>query len=244
MLTRRRVDLCCLQETRWRVDLCCLQETRWRGRSTRLVKGKDSIYKFFWSGDQSSFGGVGLAEKWVNNVISVTRYDHRCLQLRFLVGTIIVNVISCYAPQSGLSAEEKDIFYDKITSVVVAVPDKKILLIGGDFNVGVHNAGFEGVHRGNGYDAINQDELRILNFYVANKFAVASTLFQKNISRLITYSSGGNLTQIEILVKTSILKNIKDTKVISNKECIVQHKLLVCDYLCQQNLYKTHPHTT
>ena len=61
------------------------------------------------SGYQSGFGGVGitLAEMWVNNVISVTRYDHRCAQLRFLVGTINVNVISYYAPQSGLSGEDK-----------------------------------------------------------------------------------------------------------------------------------------
>ena len=61
------------------------------------------------SGYQSGFGGVGttLAEMWVNNAISVTRYDHRCSQLRFLVGTINVNVISCYAPQSGLSGQYK-----------------------------------------------------------------------------------------------------------------------------------------
>ena len=106
---------------RRKVDLCCLQKTRWRGESARLVKGKDSIYKFFRNGDQSGFESVGLmlAEKWVNNVISVARYDRRCFQLRFLVGTIIVNVISCYAPQSSLSAEEKD---------------EEILLIGGDCN--------------------------------------------------------------------------------------------------------------
>ena len=54
--------------TRRKVDICCLQETRWRGGSARLIKGKNTIYKFFWCGDQSGFGGVGmLAEKWVNN---------------------------------------------------------------------------------------------------------------------------------------------------------------------------------
>ena len=70
----------------WRkVDLCCLQETRWRGGSARLIEGNNTIYKFFWCGDQSGFGGVGimLSEKWVNNVNSVKRYDHRCLQLGF-----------------------------------------------------------------------------------------------------------------------------------------------------------------
>ena len=100
--------------TRRKVDLCCLQETRWRGGSARLIKGKNTIYKFFWCRDQSGFGGAGimLAQKWINNVISVKRYDHRCLQLRFLVGTVIVNVICCYAPQSGLSVDEKDTFYE------------------------------------------------------------------------------------------------------------------------------------
>ena len=55
-----------------------------------------------------------LAEKWFNNVIYVTRQDQCCLQLGFLVETILVNVISCYAPQSTSSAEEKHAFYNKI----------------------------------------------------------------------------------------------------------------------------------
>ena len=46
-----------------------------------------------------------LAEKWVNNVIFVKRYDHRWLQLHFLAGTSILNFICFYAAQSGLSAE-------------------------------------------------------------------------------------------------------------------------------------------
>ena len=41
--------------TRRKVDLCCLQETRWREGSARLVKEKYSIYKFFWSGNQWIF---------------------------------------------------------------------------------------------------------------------------------------------------------------------------------------------
>ena len=67
-----------------------------------------------------------LAENWVNKGISVPRYNHHCLQLRFLVGTIIVNVISCFTPQSSLSAEEKDAFYNTIISLVAAVPDKEM----------------------------------------------------------------------------------------------------------------------
>ena len=76
----------------------------------------------------------------------------------------------------------------------------------------------------------NQDGLHFLDFCVANKLAITNTFFHKNKSRLITFSSGGNHAQTDfILVTRAQLKNIKDTKVISSKEYITQHKLLVCD---------------
>lgn len=50
-----------------------------------------------------------LAEKYANNVIYISGLNKRCVELCFLVETIIVNVISCYAPQSALPAEEKGI---------------------------------------------------------------------------------------------------------------------------------------
>ena len=63
--------------TRWKVDLCCLQETRWKGESARLIKGNNTIYKFFlvW-GSVRFWRGWNNVNKWVNNVISVKRYDH------------------------------------------------------------------------------------------------------------------------------------------------------------------------
>ena len=147
--------------TWWKVDLCCLQETRWRGGSACLIKENNTIYKLICCGNQSGFGGgeIMLAEKWVNNVISVKRYDHCCLQLHFLVGKTILNVVCCYAPQSDLSAEEKDTFYERLFSVVASVPEEEMLVLGGDFNghVGEHSAGFKGVHGGSGYGMRNQD---------------------------------------------------------------------------------------
>ena len=75
------------------------------------------------------------------------------MQLRFLVGTTILNVIYCYAPRSSLSAEEKDSFYERIFSRVAPVPEEEMLVLGGGFNkhVGEHSAGFEGVHGGSGF---------------------------------------------------------------------------------------------
>ena len=95
--------------TQRKVDLCCLQETRWRWGFARLIKGNNTIYKFFDVGI-SQFWWSWYNEKWVNNVIFVKRCVHQCLQGRFLVGTTIVNVICCCAPQSSSSAEEKVTF--------------------------------------------------------------------------------------------------------------------------------------
>ena len=224
--------------SRRKVDICCLQETRWRGGSARKIQGRDSTYKFFWCGsDSSGFGGVGimLAEKWIDAVISVDRHNHRCLQLRLQIGTVIMNFICCYAPQTGLSSDEKDTFYDQVLSLVAAVPDDEFLLIGGDFNghVGESSGGFEDTHGGgHGYGIRNSDGVRMLDFCVANRLAIANTFFKKKHSRLITYSSGGADTQIDFLVvKRSNLRHVKNVNVVRTEECISQLKLLIGDIM-------------
>ena len=42
------------------VNLCCLQEVRWRGASARMIVGKESRYKVFWIGNEIGNGGVGI----------------------------------------------------------------------------------------------------------------------------------------------------------------------------------------
>ena len=137
-----------------------------------ILKEKTVCKNSFGVVDKSGFGGVGVmfAEKWIEAVLSVKRLNHCCMQIRFLVGTVIINVISCYAPQAGLSAEEKDEFYEQMINLVYSVPDEEMLLIGGDLNghVGENTVGFEDVHGGHGYGNQNPDGVRILDFCLAN----------------------------------------------------------------------------
>ena len=42
------------------VDLCCLQEVQWHGASARMIVGKDSCYKVFWIGNEIGNGGAGI----------------------------------------------------------------------------------------------------------------------------------------------------------------------------------------
>lgn len=37
--------------SRRRISVCAIQESRWKGQSARILSGKNSKYKFYWSGD-------------------------------------------------------------------------------------------------------------------------------------------------------------------------------------------------
>ena len=73
--------------TRRKVDLCCLQEIRGRSHGVRIIVGKDSRYKYFWSGNNEGSGGVGilLAEKWWEKVFEVQPVSDRILLVRMVL---------------------------------------------------------------------------------------------------------------------------------------------------------------
>ena len=54
--TRRRLDCGFLQETKWKGVLCPSQSRS----QVRWLKGKDSVYKVFWSGNSEGTNGVGI----------------------------------------------------------------------------------------------------------------------------------------------------------------------------------------
>ena len=230
--------------TRRNIDLCCMQEVRWRGASARHIIGKDSRYKFFWVGNNQGTSGVGvlLAEKWVDKVYDIKRVSDRIMLIKLLVGEVVLTVLSVYAPQTGLEESTKDAFYDSLQTVISELPDKEIVIPCGDWNghVGREAAGYEGVHGGSGYGERNADGDRVLEFAVANDFVIGNTFFVKRDSHLITYQSGNAKTQIDfILLRKRNLKMAKDIKVIPSEECVPQHKLLICELRLKTS--KPHP---
>ena len=51
--------------TRRNIDLCCVQEVRWRGASARHITGRDSRYKF--SGLATTKAQVALVCSWLRS---------------------------------------------------------------------------------------------------------------------------------------------------------------------------------
>ena len=111
-------------------------------------------------------------------------------------------------------------------------PADETLLVCGDFNghIGESSPVFNGVHGGFGYGNQNADGVRVLDFCAASNLSIANSFFRKTPNKFITYSSGGNCSQIDfILARRCMLKHVWNVTVINN--CIV----LYCIYLFVEN---------
>ncbi|XP_014678683.1 PREDICTED: uncharacterized protein LOC106818498 [Priapulus caudatus] len=166
--------------TRRRMDLCCLQETRWKMDGVKIIDGKDSRYKFFWSGNDKGTSGVGvlLAEEWWEKVFQVMRVSDRVLLVRMVIGRTVFAFICVYVPQVGLSDAEKNCLYQMLHSAVAKVPASEQLIICGDWNghTGAESTGFREVHGGQAIGQRNTEKERVLEFAVANKLVVSELL--------------------------------------------------------------------
>ena len=99
----------------------------------------------------------------------------------------------------------------------------------GDFNghVGKCAEGFEGIHGGYGIGKRNVEGRMLLDFCVQKELCVANTWYKKRDERKVTYSSGGNDTEIDfVLVGKKKRKYLRDVKVIPGE---LQHRLVVVD---------------
>ncbi|KAK6754467.1 hypothetical protein RB195_013457 [Necator americanus] len=115
-----------------RVDICCIQETRWKGSKAREL---DDDYKLIYHGTSNRNGvGIILNESFRNSVTAVDRLSDRLMAVKVDKGKVELRVVSAYAPQAGCSEEEKASFWEDLEQYVQSLESEEILLIGGDFN--------------------------------------------------------------------------------------------------------------
>ncbi|KAG9283636.1 craniofacial development protein 2-like, partial [Astyanax mexicanus] len=165
-------------------------------------------------------------------MVEVNRTSDRLMSIKIHSGEVVLQVISCYAPQTNCTYEEKDKFWEQLDAVIQSIGPEEHLVIGGDLNghVGSTRNGFHQYHGGQGYGTRNDDGQRILECAEAHNLAIVNTFFRKNAPHLITYSSGGRSTQIDyILVRRQDLKLTINAKVIPSESIGAQHRLLVSD---------------
>jgi len=219
--------------TRRRVNILCVQETKWSGQKAREVE--DTGYKLWYSGATATRNGVGIVidKSLKDGVVDIKRRGDRIILVKLLVGDLVLNIISAYAPQIGLDESVKRQFWEELDALVCSVPIGEKLFIGGDLNghVGSASIGFEGVHGGFGYGSRDQEGEGVLNFAMAYDLFIANTLFRKRASHLVTFSSGQHCSQIDfILARREDRRACLDCKVIPGECVVAQHKLVVATF--------------
>ncbi|KAK6756300.1 hypothetical protein RB195_014607 [Necator americanus] len=228
-----------------RVDICCVQETRWKGSKSReLGDGYKLIFIYHGTSNRNGVGII-LNESFRNSVTVVDRLSDRLMAAKVDTGEVELRVVSAYAPQVGCSGEEKVCFWEDLEQYVQSLEGEEVLLIGGDFNgyVGSRKDGFESCHGGYGYGARNDDGLRILEYVVASDMIIANTQYRKRKSHLITYTSGGRETQIDFrMLRRRDRRLLQNSKVIPTDHVAAQHHLLVMDLKISRPR-KRHPRT-
>ena len=230
-----RGRICQVVETlsRRKVDVCCIQETRYHGGNCRTIKCKERRYKLYWSRKDKGTAGVGVfvAEEWIEIVFEVQRVSHRIILVKLIVSQCVVTFLSVYAPQSGLSDEVKDLFFDQLRAVTARIPASEFLIPCRDWNSHVGRAGtrYREVHGGMGYGRLEPDVEgeRILEYTLAFDLLLGNTCFKRHDSHLIMYMSGNIAMQIDfILFCWTMRKLVTDVKVISGEEVALQHQLV------------------
>jgi exonuclease III len=143
--------------SRRRVSILCVQETKWKGQKAKEVE--NTGFKLWYSRTVANENGVDiLIDKTLKDgVVDVKRQGDRIILVELVLGDVVLNIISAYAPQVGLSESEKREFWEDLDGMVKAVPTNEKLFIG-DLNghVGSTNAGYELAHGGFRYGSRNQ----------------------------------------------------------------------------------------
>jgi len=86
------------------------------GAKARVVDG----FKLWYSGSIRAKNGVGILvdKELVDSVVEVSRKSDRIMAIKVVVGSVILNVVSVYAPQIGLSDEVKKRFWEDLDMFV------------------------------------------------------------------------------------------------------------------------------
>jgi hypothetical protein len=143
-------------------------------------------FKLWYTGNTSTKNDVGIVldKSLKDRVVDIKRQGDRIILVKLLIGDLVFNVISAYAPQIGLNESVKMQFWEELNALVSSVPISEKLFIGEYLNghVGSTRVGFDGVHGGFRYGSRNQEGEGILNFALAYDLIIANTLFRKSLS--------------------------------------------------------------
>ncbi|XP_055830759.1 uncharacterized protein LOC129899763 [Solanum dulcamara] len=102
-------------------------------------------------------------------VVEFKRISDGWMAIKLVIGRLIMNVVSAYAPHMGLDEEVKKLFWEGLDEVVRGIPGTEFFFIGKDFNghIGASSSGFDDVYGGFGFGERDGGGASLLDFVKA-----------------------------------------------------------------------------
>nr|XP_016509374.1 PREDICTED: craniofacial development protein 2-like [Nicotiana tabacum] len=117
--------------------------------------------------------------------------NDRLMFIKLVIKECTLNVVSAYAPKTGLDEEVKGCFWEGLDEIVRSIPPTERLFIGGDFNghIGSVASGYGKVHGGFGLGDRNGGGTSLLDFAKAFEPVIANLTFAKREEHLVAFQS-------------------------------------------------------
>lgn len=130
------------------MNILCVHETKWKGQKATEVE--DNSFKLRYIGMTTYRNGVGIVigKSLRDEVVDIKRQRDRIILVKLVVGDLVFNIISVYAPRVGLDESVKRLLWEELDSVVNDMPIGEKFFIRGCLNCHVDSSrvGFVGAH--------------------------------------------------------------------------------------------------
>ena len=237
--------------TKFECEIVGVQETHCKGTGVETLKtSTGESYTLYYTGDDTSTGGVGIIIKETTKAEFKRINDTICQANIMLTGRRKLVIINAYAAKNPVSEKKPEIreeFYEALKTAIKAVSKRSILMITGDFNAKTGNA--QSKYPNNigtfGKGNLNENGEALLETAARNNLILTNTIFQHKLSHRTTWESpyrkytmkngeerrNPHRNQIDyIIVRAEYMKQITNSRSYHHGTTIeTDHRLVIAD---------------
>uniref|UniRef100_A0AAV2J1Z3 Reverse transcriptase domain-containing protein n=1 Tax=Knipowitschia caucasica TaxID=637954 RepID=A0AAV2J1Z3_KNICA len=148
------------------------------------------------------------------------------------VDYVRVDIIQCYAPTNDSEEEEKDNFYNRLSTIIQDRPRRNIIILMGDFNakIGSDNPGYEETMGKQGLGEMNENGERFADLCAASNLVIGGSVFHHRKIHKVTWVSPDMSTENQIdhiCIGRKFRRSLQDVRVKRGADVASDHHLLV-----------------
>lgn len=214
-----------------------ISEARWNGfGQKRLTSGELLLYSGHEQEEAAHTHGVALmlSKSAQRALIGWEAHGPRIMTASFHTKKKRINMdlIQCYAPTNDSVEEEKENFYNRLSTIIQDRPKRNIIIVMGDFNakIGSDNRGYEEIMGQQGLGEMNENGERFADLCAASNLVIGGSVFHHRRIHKATWVSPDLSTENQIdhvCIGKKFRRSLQDVRVKRGADVASDHHLLV-----------------